>query len=83
MSRDAIARWNSRNGSAGILPAWLIDIGLLKLDGYEVAGKMRLGPGMESAVLAALTGFGTTEDRERALVAGFQHHLTNPWTSSA
>jgi CheY-like chemotaxis protein len=56
----------------------LIDIGLPTLDGYEVAGKMRLVPGMQSAVLVALTGFGTTEDRERALVAGFQHHLTKP-----
>ena len=56
----------------------LIDIGLPKLDGYEVAGKMRLVPGMHRAVLVALTGYGTSEDIERALVAGFQHHLTKP-----
>jgi signal transduction histidine kinase/ActR/RegA family two-component response regulator len=56
----------------------LIDIGLPKLNGYEVAGRMRLVPGMHRAVLVALTGYGTTEDIERAFVAGFQHHLTKP-----
>lgn len=56
----------------------LIDIGLPKLNGYEVAGQLRLMPGMDRAVLVALTGFGTSEDIERAFVAGFQHHLTKP-----
>jgi CheY-like chemotaxis protein len=56
----------------------LIDIGLPKLNGYEVAGQMRLVPGMHRAVLVALTGYGTSQDIERAFVAGFQHHLTKP-----
>jgi CheY-like chemotaxis protein len=29
-------------------------------------------------VLVALTGFGTDEDRHRAQMAGFDHHLVKP-----
>jgi signal transduction histidine kinase/ActR/RegA family two-component response regulator len=65
--------------AARTLPAVvLIDIGLPVLDGYEVAARMRSVPGMDRAVLVALTGYGTTEHIQRALAAGFQHHLTKP-----
>jgi signal transduction histidine kinase/CheY-like chemotaxis protein len=65
--------------AARTLPAVvLIDIGLPVLDGYEVAARMRSLPGMDRAVLVALTGYGTTEHIQRAVAAGFQHHLTKP-----
>jgi signal transduction histidine kinase/CheY-like chemotaxis protein len=57
----------------------LLDIGLPDLDGYKVAERLR----KESAdgrvlTLIALTGLGQQEDRERALAAGFDQHLTKP-----
>ncbi len=54
-----------------------IDIGLPGIDGYEVARRVRQTLG-ERPVLIALTGYGQTEDRQRALAAGFNVHLTKP-----
>ncbi len=57
----------------------LLDIGMPGLDGYQVAERLRKeGPDRGGPVLIALTGFGQREDRERALAAGFDHHLTKP-----
>ena len=55
----------------------LVDIGLPGLNGYELAKQLRarLGP---HAHLVALTGYGTAEDRLRALEAGFDDHLPKP-----
>jgi len=55
-----------------------IDIGLPKLNGYEVAQTIRKRPGGESIVLIALSGYGRAEDKARALEAGFDAHLTKP-----
>ncbi len=55
----------------------IIDIGMPKLNGYEVARKLRERFG-RNIVLVALTGWGQDEDRRRALGAGFDHHLTKP-----
>ena len=55
----------------------LLDIGLpAGMDGYEVAQRMR--PGLESAIIVAVTGFGQEEDRRRAADAGFDGHLVKP-----
>jgi PAS domain S-box-containing protein len=56
----------------------LVDIGLPDMDGYEVARRIRTTPNGNAIVLAALTGYGQREDRERALAAGFDHHLVKP-----
>jgi len=55
----------------------LVDIGLPRLDGFEVAHRVRaeLGPAI---FLVALTGYGQPEDRARALAAGFDMHFTKP-----
>lgn len=55
----------------------LIDIGLPRLDGYQVATQVRSKLG-EDVVLVALSGFGQPEDKRRALEAGFDDHLTKP-----
>jgi PAS domain S-box-containing protein len=55
----------------------LIDLGLPQLDGYEVARKLRAEVGKQ-AVLVALTGHASEEDRRRALEAGFDAHLAKP-----
>jgi PAS domain S-box-containing protein len=56
----------------------LLDIGLPRLDGYEVARRIRQQPGGHGIVLVALTGWGQDNDRRRSLEAGFDHHLVKP-----
>jgi len=58
--------------------AVFLDIGMPGMDGYEVARRLRQQPGMETVVLAALTGWGQQEDRRRTSEAGFDHHLVKP-----
>lgn len=58
----------------------LIDVGLPELDGYEVARRIRAGAGGKPMRLIAITGYGQAEDRQRALEAGFDAHLTKPVT---
>ena len=76
------------DGAEGLskLAAWrpevaLVDVGLPGLDGYEVAARARdLGGTFK---LVALTGYGTTRDRERSRAAGFDLHLVKPVTYDA
>ncbi len=56
----------------------LLDIGLPKLDGYEVAKRLREQPHGEEALLIAISGYGQEEDRRHAHQAGFDRHLTKP-----
>jgi signal transduction histidine kinase len=56
----------------------LLDIGLPKLDGYEVAQRIRHQPWGQGMVLIALTGWGEETDRQRSTAAGFDHHLVKP-----
>jgi signal transduction histidine kinase/CheY-like chemotaxis protein len=55
----------------------LVDIGLPRLDGFEVARRIRAALGAD-ILLVALTGYGQPEDRARAVAAGFDAHLTKP-----
>jgi PAS domain S-box-containing protein len=56
----------------------LLDIGLPKLNGYEVARRIREQEGGSDVLLIALTGWGHDEDRRRSREAGFDRHLTKP-----
>lgn len=56
----------------------VLDIGLPDLTGYEVARALRAEPACRAALLLAVTGWGQDADRQRALDAGFDHHLTKP-----
>lgn len=56
----------------------LCDIGLPKLNGYEVARALREYPWGKRLCLIALTGWGQEDDKRQALEAGFDHHLTKP-----
>jgi len=55
-----------------------LDIGLPGINGYELVQRLRKLPGLEEALLVALTGYGQEEDRRRALAVGFDEHLTKP-----
>jgi CheY-like chemotaxis protein len=56
----------------------VLDIGMPDLNGYEVAERIRREDWGKRMKLIAVTGWGQAEDKRRALVAGFNHHLTKP-----
>ena len=56
----------------------LLDIGMPRLNGYEVARTIRAQPWGEQITLVAVTGWGQDEDRQRALQAGFDCHMVKP-----
>jgi CheY-like chemotaxis protein len=56
----------------------LLDLGLPKIDGSEVARQLRRRPGEGSRLLVAVTGFGGADDRARCTRAGFDMHLLKP-----
>jgi signal transduction histidine kinase/CheY-like chemotaxis protein len=58
--------------------AVLLDIGLPEINGYDLARRIRALPGRDKLLLIAITGWGQKRDREQALEAGFDHHLTKP-----
>ena len=65
--------------AAQFQPAFVfLDIGLPDMSGYQVAAKLRELPGLDKAVLIALTGYGQERDREMALDAGFNEHVVKP-----
>jgi signal transduction histidine kinase/CheY-like chemotaxis protein len=59
-----------------------VDIGLPRVDGYEVAREVRRRAA-HVPLLVAVSGYGQPEDRERARAAGFDQHLTKPLTVAA
>jgi two-component system, sensor histidine kinase len=56
----------------------ILDIGMPGMSGYEVARRIRNQPWGEETLLFALTGWGQSEDVERAKAAGFNEHMTKP-----
>ncbi|HEV7490400.1 MAG TPA: ATP-binding protein, partial [Rhodanobacteraceae bacterium] len=56
----------------------LLDVGLPRMSGYELAERLRALPGFADIYLVALTGYGQAEDKARALAAGFDGHLVKP-----
>jgi signal transduction histidine kinase/CheY-like chemotaxis protein len=57
----------------------LIDIGLPRMDGYEVARRIHEAfPGAGRPFLVAVTGYGLPADQQRAMAAGFDVHLVKP-----
>jgi CheY-like chemotaxis protein len=56
----------------------LLDIGLPDIDGYEVARQLRTRTAGAGTLIIALTGWGQAQDKQRALQAGFDEHLTKP-----
>jgi len=58
--------------------AMVLDIGLPRMNGYDLARKIRTTPEIASSLLIAYSGFGQSDDKQRARDAGFDHHLTKP-----
>lgn len=56
----------------------LLDIGLPDINGYEVARQIRKTSWGGEVLLIAATGWGQEKDKELAIDAGFDKHLTKP-----
>ena len=56
----------------------LLDIGLPKLNGYEVAQRIREKSWGASMYLIAVTGWGQEEDRQRSSEVGLNVHMVKP-----
>jgi signal transduction histidine kinase/ActR/RegA family two-component response regulator len=60
----------------------ILDIGLPDISGYDVARELRSREPLELALIA-LTGWGTRDDKQKAMDAGFDIHLTKPVDATA
>ncbi|WP_143167624.1 hybrid sensor histidine kinase/response regulator [Massilia sp. CF038] len=58
--------------------AFILDIGLPDMDGYELARRLRALPGNGHTLFIALTGYGQAHDKVLAKAAGFDHHFVKP-----
>lgn len=56
----------------------IVDLDLPDISGLEVARELRVRFPGKPVFLAVLTGSARPEDRERALAAGFDHHVQKP-----
>ena len=85
--QDATALYDAQAAIEWILAnhpeAVLLDIAMPRLDGYEVARRLRAHDELRDTVLVAVTGYGQQEDRRRAFEAGFNFHLTKPTSIGA
>ncbi len=58
--------------------AFILDIGLPDMTGYELVSRLRAVAGRSPVLCIALTGYGQAQDRGRSSEAGFDHHLVKP-----
>jgi two-component system, chemotaxis family, CheB/CheR fusion protein len=56
----------------------LLDIGLPRMNGFELARSLRKLPESAKILLIAITGYGREQDREAAHLAGFNHYMVKP-----
>lgn len=56
----------------------LLDIGMPGLSGHETCRRIRRQPWGASVVIAAVSGWGQSGDREQSAAAGFDAHLVKP-----
>lgn len=66
---------------AGECDAMLLDLGMPKLDGFEVLRRLREREARENRTplpVIAVTGYAAETDRLRCLMAGFNEHLSKP-----
>jgi two-component system OmpR family response regulator len=60
-------------------PDWVVlDLGLPRMDGFEVAKRLRERPYGGNLVIVALTGWAGKDVRSKAAAAGFDYHLVKP-----
>lgn len=64
---------------AGLRPrVVMLDLGLPKVDGLEVARRLRADPRFKDMILIATSGYAQAADRAATAEAGFDEHLAKP-----
>ena len=58
--------------------AVLLDIGLPRINGYEVAERIRAEPDYRRTLLVAVSGYGHEEHRLQSQRVGFDYHIVKP-----
>jgi signal transduction histidine kinase/ActR/RegA family two-component response regulator len=61
----------------------LLDLSMPRVDGLEVARRLRQKPERSPILLVSMSGFGQEDTRRHSDEAGFHHHLTKPFEMSA
>ena len=69
-------RWGSSTRSGRT--SCVSDVGMPEEDGYDLLRQVRARFSASDLPAAALTAFARSEDRKRALLAGFQTHVAKP-----
>jgi twitching motility two-component system response regulator PilG len=65
-----------------LLPALLIlDVGLPKLSGYDIAHAFKAKPALAHIVIVMLSGHTSVLARLKGRLSGAQHYLTKPFTT--
>lgn len=72
-----------RVAESGRFDIIISDIGLPRIDGYELMTRLRDIPHMREVPAVALTGYAAQRDAEAALAAGFDAHVAKPVDPSA
>jgi PAS domain S-box-containing protein len=67
-----------RVAESGRFDIIISDIGLPRIDGYELIARLRRLPHLRDVPALALTGYAAPRDAEAALAAGFDAHVPKP-----
>jgi CheY-like chemotaxis protein len=76
LAHDGLAAWQAFEKSRPDVA--LLDIGMPRSSGYEVARRIRGTAQGGSVLLVAITGWAQDSDKLQSRDAGFDHHLTKP-----
>jgi signal transduction histidine kinase/CheY-like chemotaxis protein len=76
LAHDGVAAWQAFAKSRPDVA--LLDIGMPRSNGYEVARQIRAAPEGGGVLLVAITGWAQDSDKVQSRDAGFDHHLTKP-----
>jgi CheY-like chemotaxis protein len=64
---------------AGDFDVIISDIGMPRMNGYELAKKLRETKSCKTTIIIALTGYSFYDDRNRALQSGFDDLIVKPF----
>jgi signal transduction histidine kinase/ActR/RegA family two-component response regulator len=56
----------------------MLDIGMPRMDGFDVARQIRKDSALKDVFLVAMTGYGQEDDRRQTQESGFDAHLVKP-----
>lgn len=76
VEHDALAALDRAYGEQ--FDVFLLDIGLPRMEGRELARRLRRSDANSGAMLVAVTGYGQQSDRTSAIESGFDHYFVKP-----